>query len=291
MTDAPLPRRRVLAGLGSLGLASIAGCNHSPENDSGTASPTADAGPIESVGFAGQDLVVGLHDDHAVERLNLIDPAGSTYRQATVAKGATTVRLQILDINDDVGGYEHYDPGTYELVAVHDGASTTQEIELRPSLEIVDVEQYRDGKSRSLTKLEVEVKNTGPAPTWVHEIQYQNAPYPGANVRHDELASVPQITSPRDEAELIVEAGGSQTYVGILTPFAYSSEDLQNCEGQIEMTVLVVVPYTDFIEQDIKATLGGNVEPTGYLDHQTCNEISVQLSDQRTVTDSLLGGD
>ncbi|MHB9288796.1 hypothetical protein ACKVMT_17345 [Halobacteriales archaeon Cl-PHB] len=271
-----LQRRRVLAGLASLGTVGFAGCTGA---GSDATTPTSEGdGPIRSVGFAGQHLVVTLREDHVVERLNLIDPAGATYRQQPVATGATTVRLQILAINADVSGYEHYEPGTYELVAVRDGESVTRKIELRPSLEVVDVAQYRDGDSaEDLAKLAVTVKNRGTGPTWVHAIEYRNAPFHGANVDSEDDPPIPRISVPDNGIDLILTPGQAQEYVGTLSPFTYSGDQGKRCSGVVEMTVLVDVPTQKYVEQRIRASIGGDPQRTGFLDDYTCGDISVAL--------------
>ena len=146
---------------------------------------------FQEISFEESHLVVRLHDEHAVEQLNLIAPDGSIFSQSAVATGATTVRIEMLDLREGLSSYDHYTPGEYELVAILPERTVTRELALRPELHVVDVHQFREGDNAGdLSKLAVTLENVGTAPTWIYDFAYVGVPDNGSNGCVESLDSV-----------------------------------------------------------------------------------------------------
>jgi hypothetical protein len=277
----PLSRRQILtgAGLGITGiLAGCGGLEDDTRDPQSTEIPTDS--PITETGFDGTDLVVSLQDDHSVSRVNLIDPEGSLYRGADVAVGETTVRLKILDIRPGVGGYEHYEPGTYELVAVEGEDSSSVTVELEPDIRVVDVQQYRDGEYASdLGKLAVTVENIGTGPTWVYNITYDNSPNSNANIPLETDPGFPQIIDPRTSGELIIPPGDERTFVSSLTPNLFRTDMTPDCTGSASYSIVLGIASGGNLTQPVNVRFEGDPESIGIVGQHTCTDIDVQVVD------------
>lgn len=277
-------RRDVLiAGL-TVGIATLAGCSaNGREQSNDQSSPpgtqtTASGSVVETITYETTDMVVKLTDDHAVSRLNLIAPDGQLFKQASVATGASTVRIRILDIKPEGGDFEHYQPGTYELVAVSESGSESIDLELQPVLRIVDISQYREGsQANDYGKLAVEVENVGTAPTWVYDITNEGAPNFAANAEISNNPGVPLLEYPKSTSEMIIPPKKKQVFVGVTLPLVFSDQKNPTCNTETEMAVIVGSPSGDVLEQPIRTESGGQVTPAGLTGEYTCTDVSVEL--------------
>ncbi|MFD1588112.1 hypothetical protein ACFR9U_14100 [Halorientalis brevis] len=234
---------------------------------------------IEAIEFDVQQLVVRLREDHSVSKLNLIGPDGSLYTQTFVATGETTARLQLMEVIPDLATSEHYTPGTHELVLVSGDETESIEIELQPDLEIVDVQQpEREQYSGDPGRLAVTVANRGSAPTWVHDVEYSNAPYYGAN--HD-LADNPGLITfeeTREPTELIIPPGETRSYIGTSTPLLFSEKDHSSCgSGSYQLTIHVGTGSGGAIQRQVQVSSGGSDISTGFRGQFTCSDNEVTL--------------
>ncbi|WP_313696131.1 hypothetical protein [Halorarum halobium] len=275
-----ISRRRLLTWSGTALLSGIAGCSSTDSPGNGTGSPAGSPSPpvdsvFEDVGFAGPNLVVTLAEDHDVDRLNLIAPDGSTFRQTAVAEGATTAELQILFKS---GG--SYDTGEYELVAVKGESTDSMAIELRPEINVVDVEPELDEDDRNSTgRLFVTVENTGSGPTWVYNIGFRNAPYANApDVIEGNGVVDTKFERPQDPQEEFLQPNEEQRFLKGRGVLIISDDDAVSCEGgTVEITIVVQTPHED-IEQPIRAGLSGgyHIDDQAAIQHP-CKNIDIVL--------------
>lgn len=275
-----ISRRRLLAWSGTALLSGVAGCSRTDSPGGGTTSPTGSTSPpadsvFEAVEFAGPNLVVTLAEDHDAERLNLIASDGSTFEQTTVAKGATTVELQVLYKS---GG--SYDTGEYELVAVRGESSDTMSIELRPELTVVDVEPEIDEDDQNSTgRLFVRVENTGSGPTWVYNIGFRNAPYSNAPevIEGDGVADT-RFEQPQNPQKEFLQPGSEQRFLKGRGVLIISEDGSVSCDGStVALTIVVQTPHRD-IEQPIRADLSGgyHIDDQAAVQHP-CKNVSIDL--------------
>ncbi|WP_336361617.1 hypothetical protein [Haladaptatus sp. ZSTT2] len=233
---------------------------------------------FENLTFDGPYLVVELVADHGVSQVNLIDPEGSLYTQTSVATGETRVKLRLLDIKPEGSDYEHYEPGSYTLVADTGNESFSRELELQPELQIEEIAQYTDGTEPSdLGKLAVTVRNTGSGPTWVYEIVYENAPNFGA---HQDIGSSPgviQLRHPTESSSLIIEPNGTQTFVSSSAALLFSDQENPECGGEYEFTLIIGQALGEPLKQEIRATVDGEVTSAGLTGEYTCSKVSVEI--------------
>jgi len=246
---------------------------------------------FQEISFEESHLVVRLHDEHAVEQLNLIAPDGSIFSQSAVATGATTVRIEMLDLREGITLYDHYTPGNYELVAILPEETVTRELDLRPELEVVDVQQRSDATSRSdFAQLEVTITNRGSASTWIYEFGYQNLPSRRTDSELSFSPGIPFLDFPTDPSEIILEPGETQAYVGTDLPILLDTEGKESCNGDIEITMLVGVASGDDLTQPLRIGFSGEFLSNPY-DEFTCTELSIELIDStQSDTDSLGAG-
>ncbi|MDG5778324.1 hypothetical protein VB773_19665 [Haloarculaceae archaeon H-GB2-1] len=284
MAQRSATRRKFLAGvLGGAG--SLAGCVGRGSQASDTGSQKTEQGAFETstpsvftdLHFDGAALVVTLREEHTVERVNLIDPEGRLFRQADLSAGVTTVQLPVLDIEPGLGGYEHYIPGTHEVIAVAGEERYSTTVELQPALQVTDVAQYRDGDSPTdYGKLVVTVANTGSAPTWVYDVAYAGSPNFAANEKVSDGPGVPLLEYPTKERELLIASGEKQRYVGSSAPVLLSSDESSGCEGETyEFTVSVGTAIGDVLTSSVQVTVGGELESAGMGGAHTCSNLSV----------------
>ena len=278
----PLRSRRAFLTSGVLpGTSLLAGClgraEKPPEQPPGINSDSS----IQSIGFDGGEMVVELSDDHDVTRLNLIDAGGELYTQTTVASGETTSRLEILDIRPGLGGYEHYEPGDYELVSVGGaGETNSTALELVPDLQIVDISQYRDGERNSdYGKLAVTVENVGTGPTWVYGISYNGAPNDLVNDPLNIDPGLPRLSLPSSLPEILLEPNESNQFVGDTTPLVFSDQEEQTCAGDSTFVVLIGSPTAEPIQQPVTISVKGESISVGHTGEYSCTEVSVKVVD------------
>jgi len=278
-----ISRRRLLASFGTALLAGVAGCSGTdgPGNqtesptDSSSTSPSTDS-VFEEISFAGPNLVVTLADDHDVDQLNLIGPDGTTFEQSTVAQGATRVEIQIVF---KTGGT--YSAGEYELVAVSGETSESMSLEIRPDIQIVDVEpEFDEDDGYSSGRLFVTVENVGTGPSWVYNIGFRNAPYRNAPevIEGDGVADT---TFERPEAsEEFLSPGTEREFLKQRGVLVIDDNDDVSCESDTaELTVIVQTPHGD-IEQPIRAELSGgyHIDDQGAIQHP-CKDVQIELLD------------
>ena len=276
MTDVELSRREVLRS-GVLGSAAVvAGCLGDGSGSTTTAPGTDSAGPISAVSVDGSDLVVELVENHDVSGVNLIGPDGSAFAETKIPVGETTTRIELLDIRPGVGGYEHYEPGLYELVAVGGSGSSKMEVALEPDLRITAVEQYREGeRPADYGKLAVSVENAGTGPTWVYDITYDDAPNFAANNELVSGAGVPQLTVPDNLVEAVIGPQNQRQYVGTTTPLQFGQESGASCEDRTTFSVIVGAPIGNPLEARVSVRMRGESRPVGLVDQYTCTEVEV----------------
>lgn len=266
-----------VGGLGSLGL--VAGCLGEGDASTSPADPPPNSS-FEEIAVDGSDLVAQLRDGHAVSKLNLIGPGGNAIAETEVARGTSAARLQLLDVKPDVGGYEIYEPGTHELVAVTESGSSSIEVELVPDLQINGVEQYRDGdRSSDLGKLAVRIENVGSGPTWVYDITYRGAPNSVVNDELNTNPGLPQLSVPEDPRSLILEPGEQEEFVGDTTPLLFSNQNSQECTGKSQMEVVIGSSVGDNPEIDITISVAGTPKSAGLTGEFTCTSITTQMGE------------
>jgi hypothetical protein len=259
----------------------MAGC--AGEATSGPSSDTQTGGRsvVQDVAVDAGYLVVRLREDHDVTGVTLIAPDGTLFTEHSVAVGVTTVRLELLDIQPGLGGYDHYEPGEYELVAVRDQESVRVPVDLQPDLRIVSVRQYRDGDRPSdLGKLVVEVENVGTGPTWVHDITYRDAPNWTANDPLTEDPSIPQIEYLSESNQPVIAPDKMFRYLAPTPPLLFSSPDFVGCSGSAEFYLLVGVAEGEQLEQRVVATLDGQKEDLALIDQYACTAVSAELPEE-----------
>ncbi|WP_136717353.1 hypothetical protein [Halorientalis salina] len=276
--------RRSLLGLGAIGILSgVVGLSQrgSPGTDSETTpdDPADQSSLVQEVEFDVQHLVVHLKDGHGLSRVNLIGPDGELFTRESVATGERTVRLQILDVDPLSGGYTHYTPGDHELVLIGEDIETeTVSINLEPSLEITDAQQFhREKYDEDYGKLSVEISNTGTAPTWIYDISYQDSPNYAAN---DDLTSSPGLPYfvNKDPDESIITPGESRRFVGINPPLVFPENDQPTCDDRpVDMTVIVGTASEGILSQEISAQVTGESIKTGPFGRYVCTEAEIEL--------------
>lgn len=272
----------MLRAIGGAGLAGMAGC--ASEATPGPSSDTRTGGRsvVQDVVVDAGHLVVRLREDHDVTGVTLIAPDGTLFSEQSVAVGVTTVRLTLLDIQPGLGGYDHYEPGKYELVAVRDQESVRIPVDLQPDLRIVSISQYRDGDRPSdLGKLVVEVENVGTGPTWVHDITYRDAPNWVVNNPLSSDPGILKLTQPTNPIDAILSPSENSSFVGITTPLLFVGDSTPSCSSVSEFSVIIGTAVRRDLEVQIRATVSGTAHLAGPREY-TCNETSVQvLSDDQ----------
>ncbi|WP_256545681.1 hypothetical protein [Halobellus inordinatus] len=237
---------------------------------------------FQEISFEESHLVVRLHDEHAVEQLNLIAPDGSIFSQSAVATGATTVRIEMLDLREGLSSYDHYTPGKYELVAILPERTVTRELDLRPELQVVDVQQRPDATSRSdFAQLEVTIENVGTASTWVYEFAYRGVPSRRVEDRFFFGPGIPYLNKPSQPAEIILGPNETQTYVGTGLPLLFDAESVESCYEVIEATILVGVASGEVIEKSIQISMDGEILLSSRNEY-ACTDLSIQLIEDNT---------
>ncbi|WP_157525993.1 hypothetical protein [Halorientalis sp. IM1011] len=283
--------RRSFVRLGAVGiLTSAAGClgpdETNTESDQGAREENlaGQSSLVEAIEFEGQDLVVQLVDNHDISKLNLLDPEGSLYTSASVATGETTVRLQIIEIQSVTHDYSHYTPGEHELALISDGSiNDTVAIDLEPSLEITDVQQYRDGEyDDDYGKLVITVHNSGTGPTWVYDIAYSASPNFAADGDLAESYRYPVFTAPDESRDLSIPPGESQQYIPVNYPLHFPSTVQQGCNLQSSQMDVLVGGAND---QTLRARIGlhpdGDVAAVIQHDWYACTAVEAEFVEEQ----------
>lgn len=271
-------RRHLLRTVGA-GLATgLAGCLG---GGSSTPLPTPTADSVfEAVSIEDGTLVVDLREDHDVSRLNLIAPNGTLFESVDVAVGQTRARLQILEVSRESTSYFHYSPGVQTLVAVIGESTEELEIDLRPDPYITDIQQNRGGEGSDFANVIVSIENRGTAPTWVHDITFENAPNFTAN---DEISTKPGLlfVENADEIDdLILQTGEVHRYTDQSNPLLFREREERDCNITLQMTLQVVTVVNGVLSEEIRVNFGGEALTTNIPGEYTCNEIEIeQLTD------------
>lgn len=251
----------------------LAGCGSSGDT-TGTPTPGSSSA-FRAVSVDGTDLVVELHDEANVSEVTLINPDGSLYGQREIATGVTTVRFKLVEL--ELGRAEHYTPGEYELIADSGGQSQSQAIELRPEIRIQEIRQYTaDDLPAANTRIAVTVENVGTAPTWIYDIVYRNAPNPTANDKLGSRSGVPHLSKPEQIDQLLLQPGGTQTYVGSNQPLRFSKQDGRVCDAVAKMTVILGNAAGDPLRQRIRVTADGNPSSPDARERYLCSDVSLK---------------
>lgn len=271
-----LNRRRLLAWSGTVLLSGIAGCSDTniPSGEEESKSPAEDS-VFEEVGFSGADLVVTLAEDHDVDNLNLIAPDGSTVEQKTVTRGSTTVEMQILFKTGRT-----YSAGEYDLIAVIGESSESMTLELRPDIQVVDLEpEFDENDGYSSGRLLVTLKNVGTGPTWIYNIGFKNAPYRNApEVIEGDTAADTTFELPENPDKEFLSPGAERTFLKRRGVLVLDDSNGVSCKGDtVNLSVVVQTPHGD-TEQSIRAQLSGghHVDDQGAIQHP-CKEVEIGL--------------
>jgi hypothetical protein len=240
---------------------------------------TSGGGVFEGISFDGGSMVVRLREGHDVSQVNLIAPDGTSFAQAAVPVGATTVRLPVLDMEPMGAGFEHYTPGTYKLTAVIGERSTSLELDLRPEIGIFAVEQPKNSTRGSrYGQVRVSVRNSGSAPTWVYGIVYRDAPNFAANDALPSDPGSPQLPGLERVDDAIIGPGEEKSFIGGSPPLLFDDSEMERCGARgYEFTVVVGTAVGEIKEAQLRATTGGDVISAGLTGEYTCSEVSVQL--------------
>jgi hypothetical protein len=216
-----------------------------------------------------------LADGNDADRLNLISPDGSIFEQTSVVEGATQVEMPVVF---KTGGT--YAAGECELVAVLGESSESRPIELRPEIQIVDVEpEFDEDDGNSSGRLFVTVENSGTGPTWVYNIGFRNAPYRNAPqvIEGDGVADT-TFEQPEDSSEEFLVPDTEQTFLKRRGVLVIDDNDEVSCGGDsVELTVVVQTPHGD-VEQPIQAQLSGgyHIDDQGAIQHP-CTDVQIEL--------------
>jgi len=276
MTGERHSRRHVLQrGIG-LAAVGVAGCSSlNPVDGTGRATT------IQETSVSGDSLIVDLHEEHEVTKLNLIGPSGSIFRSTPVAEGTTTAEIGLFDYDQ---GW-HYTSGEHSLAAVSEEG---QEIEsrivpLEPELELTNVEQYTGGRPTPSNRgnLLVTVENKGTGPTWIFNMGYEDAPNPPANnVRTNEYVRMNpglNLQKPKAEKDTILSPGDSAAFLGTRSPFLLSEDG--HCDNMaIDLTVIIFSGVGDNQRERLHATLNGELLEANF--RGTCGDIQVRIQEE-----------
>ncbi|MFC7076813.1 hypothetical protein [Haloarcula halophila] len=285
--------RRALLRSGLLaGVAALAGCRGSETPSAVTTpTPTPTTTPLpsvfEDIGTEGNALVVRLVDDHTVSRLNLIAPDGTLFGSATIPTGATTARIEILDIEWGLASYDHYEPGQYTLVTVpeSDADPVSVPVDLVPELRILDISQYRDGEwTADLAQIVVRIENVGTGPTWVSDFTYQDAPNWTVNNDYLRGPGLPSFAEPSNLDDILLPPGGQQTYVEGIGPLLFTSNDWDSCDIERDMTVIVGTAVGEPLEQTVRIKAGGEQTSVGLVNDFVCSRVAISPQPENAET-------
>ncbi|MCT9098159.1 hypothetical protein [Haloarchaeobius sp. HME9146] len=278
-------RRRFLAGASLTGAGLLAGClndSNSGEPEASETATTTEELPdvVTEIGFEGMDLVVGLRPDAAVSKLNLISPDGTAFASKSVTRGATTVRIPILELRQLSSRYRHYSPGIHELVVITEDSVKRTQLSLEPDVQLVDIEVNsvaRDGLRQG--KLLFRMENQGTAPTWIFDITYEGAPNFGANDPLSDFPGLPKLQSPSEAPDLVLGPNEQVELVPESNPLRFSSREYSGCDlGIFEIRALIGVATGEMIQVDLAGQIDGDEINQDLLGEYACSESSVEIS-------------
>jgi len=266
-------RRQLLRTGAATGLVGLAGCGMETDRNGG-ATPESPS-VFQSVSVEGKDLVVALREDNEVSEITLVKPDGSLYGQREVASGVTTIRFQLIDIEN--GQAEHYSPGKYELVANNNNQSTSETVEMRPELRIRDIRQYRiEDQPESYGHISIEIANVGTAPTWIYDIAYEKPPRRGATTSLGDRKNILHFKLPEENEEAILHPSETQSYVEKSPSLRFNERGDQSCGDTIETTLIVGTAVGDPLKQRIRIRLDGRSISVSAIGDFVCSNVTVE---------------
>ncbi|WP_435320284.1 hypothetical protein [Haloarchaeobius sp. TZWSO28] len=278
-------RRRFLAGASLTWAGLLVGClgdSNSGEPEASETATTTEALPdvVTEIGFDGMDLVVGLHPDAAVSKLNVISPDGTAFASKTVTRGATTVRIPILDADTGFNEPKHYTPGLHELVVKTDESTERISVSLEPDIQLVDVRVNSDATNiEDRGKLEFTVENVGTGPTWVFDITYEDAPDSWVNVPLSDYPGRAKFEQPTNPTELVVGPSERRSYLDDSNPLRFPGQEYSGCDlGTFDIRAIIGVADGDVIEVDLKSRISGNEINRDMYAHYGCDESTVEIT-------------
>lgn len=281
------PTRRTLLTTSTAALTTTAltGCLNLTNDTTTTTNATQDQGsktfgdssPLTSIEVDSTDLIVRFEEESELSRVNLINEDGTAFAQRSVKQGAGAVRIQLLDPGVRRISENHYSPGEYTIVAVTPEAKFRETINLKPTLELVDVQaEYDDEEQVATGNLEVTVENNGSGPGWVYQIVYDGAPASDANTSLGDHNRVPGLTAPSKPKRALLAPGETQSYIGKTRPLKFSAEDESSCTYSPDnFEMLVGTGLGDTLEARIDAEVSGDVRRE--WDYHICTDTSVEF--------------
>ncbi|QLD90389.1 hypothetical protein HWV07_15640 [Natronomonas salina] len=210
-----ITRRDVLSTVGAATL--LAGCSESSSTSSGGFTKTT----VEN-----QQLIAEFESSLEAETISVIDPAGESFAETSVATGASRVTFDIP---------MPYAPGEYRLVAAAGDetlAETTQAI--RPELEIVDVgvganrlDEMPEGLHFPDRQVYVTVKNEGTGPDGITRLEFSKE-FPNSNTEREGSGIFDGNSGVEENEQKVVPKDEATTLISWTLPFAdYES----NCDS------------------------------------------------------------
>ncbi|WP_181685259.1 hypothetical protein [Halorhabdus salina] len=299
MTDKQTRRKYLTAvsGLFATGLAGCSGGNETTSSDETVGGSTTtdekvqSADLIENVEIESQiedhygnlNVIVGLVNDHSINKINLIGPEGQVHASSSVPTGATKVTMKILDDRGaDVEEGEIPSPGAYEIALIKDGSVVQeQSLDFTYDITVENISLVEDGY---VTQFRLSVRNEGEIP-----IQPETAFVTG---------DVPDPGSPDGRNAIIRGVGhdaeghtaGIYLWPGYTSPIGIggplSSVVSDDCNGDVRnATIHLHSPSDPLFEIDVEFVLSGDARAqiTG---KNVCSSGEVQSWNVRRVKDN-----
>lgn len=271
--------RRTMLSLGTAGVVSaLAGCSSITGQSASGSSNSDDV--FTDISFEGQQMVVELAEDHDIKQVNLIDPRGGEFASQAVASGVTEIPFQILDIENGISGFEHYQIGTYELVGERTGNKPTRDVELKPNLSITSISPHQYKNTGYIDSLKVRVRNDGTGPTWVYDIAYPEINR-GTVSSPGDMAGLPKshLVTPEKAIESVLTPNEERTFASTRQPFVFEEKSVCS-DHSIEGEVVVATPLSKNPTAKFFLELSGggkSTNPSTGRDEYYCNNISPQI--------------
>ena len=265
-------RRAFLSAATGCGLA-LSGCSTLSQS---TSPPTDSAAPITALDVTSEAIAVELGPDADVSELSLIGPDGEAVTSKTVTAGETRVTVPILDVSPGTAEYEHYTPGDHELVAIVNGEEFSQSLSLEPDIELVAVEQYRDGSSvQDYGRIMISLENHGSGPTWAYDITFDRAPNYSANTELTENIGLPYTETLSDEISVLIPPNDTRRYISQFAPLILP-EGEYDCDREVaNFSMSVGIATGTVIDTSLSASLDGAKETADISGGVVCDQVTV----------------
>ncbi len=256
-----MSRRNVLRVLGGGAMVGLAGCSRSQADpvsptDNGSGEPGS---VLQSLSFDLGDLVIGLPEDHGVSQISLVEPDGTVFASVNPDFAATTVRMAIADPEIGDTDYVHYTPGVHELVAKVGDETERQPIELLPEVSITGI-RLNGGGERLLDsgKVVVQIENRGSAPTWAHDITFEEAPNWTVDTPISDFPGIPFIGGVPIES-VVIPPQGRQEYVSTAAPAVFDEATSVECAGEeFVFRISAGIATGEVLSTSVRLTAEGN---------------------------------